>query len=72
VVAVLSVLAGLLVAYGATYGGSLVFDYQFNVESLSKDSTVWDETEVDQLPGRKPKPVPPPDEPTAPAPGDTP
>ena len=52
-VMILSVAAGLLVAYGATYGGSLVFDYQFNVESLSKDSTVWDETEVDQLPGRK-------------------
>ena len=53
---ILSVLAGLLVAYGATYGGSLVFDYQFNVSSLGKDSTVWDETEVDQLPGKKPTP----------------
>ena len=53
---VLSVLAGGLVAYGATYGGSLVFDYQFNVMSLGKDSTVWDETEVDQLPGKKPAP----------------
>ncbi|MGZ7027281.1 MAG: DUF2231 domain-containing protein [Acidimicrobiia bacterium] len=51
---ILSVLAGLLVAYGATYGGSLVFDYQFNVSSLGKDSTVWDETEVDQFPGKKP------------------
>jgi uncharacterized membrane protein len=55
-VTVLSVLAGLLVAYGATYGGSLVFDYQFNVSSLGTDSTVWDETEVDQLPGKKPAP----------------
>ena len=53
---ILSVLAGLLVAYGATYGGSLVFDYQFNVSSLGKDSTVWDETEVDQFPGKKPPP----------------
>jgi uncharacterized membrane protein len=53
---ILSVLAGGLVAYGATYGGSLVFDYQFNVMSLGKDSTVWDETEVDQLPGKKPAP----------------
>jgi uncharacterized membrane protein len=53
---ILSVLAGGLVAYGATYGGSLVFDYQFNVMSLGKDSTVWDETEVDQLPGKKPTP----------------
>ena len=55
-VAVLSVLAGLLVAFGATYGGSLVFDYQFNVEPLGKTSTVWDETEEDQLPGKKPAP----------------
>ncbi len=50
VVTILSVLAAGLVAYGAAYGGSLVFEYQFNVESM-KGSTVWDETEVDQLPG---------------------
>ncbi len=49
---VLSVLAAALVAYGATYGGSLVFDYQFNVETL-EGSTVGDETEKDQLPGDK-------------------
>ena len=49
---ILSVLAGALVSYGSAYGGSLVYDYQFNVEDVSK-STVWDETEVDQLPGRK-------------------
>jgi len=51
-VTILSVLAGVLVAFGAVYGGSLVYDYQFNVESL-KGSTVWDETEEDQFPGRK-------------------
>jgi hypothetical protein len=33
----------------------MVFDYQFNVASL-KGSTVWDETEDDQLPGRKMEP----------------
>ena len=49
---ILSVLAGALVSYGATYGGSLVYDYQFNVESLD-GSTAWDETESDQLPGDK-------------------
>lgn len=54
-VMVLSVATALLVAIGATYGGSLVFDYQFNVESLS-GSTVWDETEVDQMPGERSKP----------------
>jgi uncharacterized membrane protein len=51
-VMILSVIAGLLVFWGAFYGGSLVFEYQFNVEGL-KDSTVWDETEEDQLPGHK-------------------
>jgi uncharacterized membrane protein len=51
-VMILSVIAALLVFFGAFYGGSLVFEYQFNVESL-KGSTVWDETETDQLPGRK-------------------
>jgi len=49
---ILSILAGGLVSYGATYGGSLVYDYQFNVESLD-GSTAWDETESDQLPGDK-------------------
>jgi uncharacterized membrane protein len=47
---ILSILAGLLVSYGAGYGGSLVYDYQFNVESL-EGKTVWEETEVDQNPG---------------------
>jgi uncharacterized membrane protein len=49
VVMVLSVAAGLLVAYGALYGGTLVFDYAFNVEGQD-DSTVWDETERDFYP----------------------
>jgi uncharacterized membrane protein len=51
---ILSILAGALVSYGATYGGSLVYDYQFNVESLD-GSTAWDETETDHLPGDKPQ-----------------
>jgi uncharacterized membrane protein len=54
----LSVLAAALVALGATYGGALVYEYQFNVESL-KGSTVWDETEVDQLPGGRTASPPP-------------
>jgi len=49
---ILSILAGVLVSYGATYGGSLVYDYQFNVESL-EGKTAWDETEVDQNPGER-------------------
>lgn len=53
-VMILSLVAGLLVAVGAAYGGSLVFDYQFNVEGLS-GSTVWDESEVDQTSADKTK-----------------
>jgi uncharacterized membrane protein len=49
---ILSILAGVLVSYGATYGGSLVYDYQFNVETLD-GSTAWDETETDQMPADK-------------------
>lgn len=49
-VLILSLIAAVLVAYGATYGGSLVFDYQFNVEQL-EDWSVWDESETDKLPG---------------------
>jgi hypothetical protein len=48
-VTVLSVLAGSLVAFGTTYGGSLVFDYGFNVET-SGDHPVWHESEVDVYP----------------------
>jgi uncharacterized membrane protein len=54
-VLVLSVLSAGLVAFGAAYGGAMVFDYQFNVEPL-KGSTVWNETEEDQLPGKKAEP----------------
>jgi hypothetical protein len=35
------------VVIGATYGGSLVFDYLFNLERLA-GSSVWGESEVDQ------------------------
>lgn len=49
---IVSVLAGVLVCYGAAFGGSLAYDYQFNVESLD-GSTAWDETESDQMPGDK-------------------
>lgn len=49
----LSVAAAVLVAFGAAYGGALVFDYQFNVESLD-GSTAWDEQEHDQLAAEKP------------------
>lgn len=49
-VTILSVVAGLATAYGATYGGSLVFDYGFNVETAG-DHPVWHPSETDVLPG---------------------
>jgi uncharacterized membrane protein len=49
---VLSVVVAVLVSWGATYGGTLVFDYGFNVETAG-DSPVWHESEVDVLPGDK-------------------
>ena len=48
---VLSVIAGGLVSLGATYGGSLVYDYGFNVET-SGDHPVWHESEEDVYPGQ--------------------
>lgn len=43
---VLSVLAAALVSLGATYGGSLVYDYGFNVETAG-DHPVWHVSEQD-------------------------
>jgi hypothetical protein len=50
---VLSIVAAALVGLGATYGGSLVFDYGFNVETAG-DSPVWHPSEIDLLPGQHP------------------
>jgi uncharacterized membrane protein len=50
-IAVLSMVVGLLVSVGATYGGSLVYDYGFNVETAG-DHPVWHQSETDVLPGR--------------------
>jgi uncharacterized membrane protein len=49
---VLSVVIAGLVSTGATYGGTLVYDYGFNVETAG-DSPVWHENEVDVYPGAK-------------------
>jgi uncharacterized membrane protein len=46
----LSVIVAGLVSWGATYGGSLVFDYGFNVETAG-DSPVWHPSETDVYPG---------------------
>ena len=50
---ILSLLAGGLVAFGATYGGALVYEYGFNVET-SGDHPVWHESETDVYPGHDP------------------
>jgi hypothetical protein len=49
-VAVLSVVVAVLVSFGATLGGSLVYDYGFNVETAG-DHPVWHQNEVDVFPG---------------------
>ena len=46
----LSLVVAVLVAFGAMYGGSLVYDYGFNVETAS-DSAVWHKSETDVFPG---------------------
>lgn len=48
----LSAVTALLVSIGAMYGGSLVYDYGFNVETAG-DSPVWHESEADVYPGQK-------------------
>jgi uncharacterized membrane protein len=50
-VAVLSVVIAVLVSLGATFGGSLVFEYGFNVETAG-DDPVWHKSEQDVFPGR--------------------
>ncbi len=54
VVMILSVIVAALVAFGSAYGGALVYEYGFNVESV-EGTSVWDETEEDVLPGRRPR-----------------
>jgi len=44
------------VMVGATYGGTLVFDYGFNVETAG-DSPVWHKSEQDLYPGQKGEPT---------------
>lgn len=55
---VISIVVASLVAIGATFGGSLVFEHGFNVETAG-DSPVWHVSESDVMPG---DPVPVADE----------
>lgn len=55
---ILSIVIALAIAWGATYGGSLVFDYGFNVETAG-DHPVWHESEIDVFPGQHDEPAEP-------------
>jgi uncharacterized membrane protein len=48
--AALSVVIAVLVSVGATFGGSLVFEYGFNVETAG-DHPAWHKSETDVYPG---------------------
>lgn len=50
-IAVLSVVVALVVSVGATFGGALVFEYGFNVETAG-DHPAWHRSETDVFPGR--------------------
>jgi uncharacterized membrane protein len=50
-ITILSVVIALLVTLGATYGGSLVFEYGFNVETAG-DHPAWHKSEEDVFPGQ--------------------
>lgn len=50
-VAAVSIVVATLTVLGGTIGGSLAFDYGFNVET-SGDHPVWHESEEDVFPGR--------------------
>ena len=51
--AALTVVIALTVAFGATIGGTLVFDYGFNVRTAG-DSPAWHPSDRDLRPGEKP------------------
>lgn len=53
----LSVAIGGLTVLGGTYGGSLTYDYGFNVET-SGDHPVWHRSEEDVFPGDHPESLP--------------
>jgi uncharacterized membrane protein len=51
-IAVLTIVVAAMTALGATIGGSLVYDYGFNVQT-ARDSAVWHRSEQDVMPGQK-------------------
>jgi len=53
-IVVLSVMIALLVSLGAMFGGSLVFEHGFNVETAGEDPA-WHKSETDVFPGEQGK-----------------
>jgi uncharacterized membrane protein len=49
-ITILSVIVALLVSLGSTFGGALVYEYGFNVETAG-DHPVWHKSETDVFPG---------------------
>jgi len=56
-IVVLSVVIAVLVSLGATFGGSLVFEYGFNVET-GGDHPAWHKSETDVFPDEHEKDIP--------------
>ena len=56
-IVVLSVVIAMLVSLGAAFGGSLVFEYGFNVET-GGDHPAWHKSETDVFPGEHDKGIP--------------
>jgi uncharacterized membrane protein len=55
---ILSIVIATLVSVGATFGGSLVFEYGFNVETAG-DHPAWHKSETDVFPGEHDPEAPP-------------
>ena len=53
---ILSVIDATMVSFGALYGGALVYEYGFNVET-SGDHPVWHKSEEDVFPGQETHPA---------------
>ena len=51
-IAVLSAVIAALVSVGATFGGGMVYEYGFNVETAG-DHPVWHKSEQDVFPGQR-------------------
>ena len=51
-VTIISVVVGLLVSLGAAFGGTMVYDYAFNVE-MEPMEYAYTPSEADRLPGQK-------------------